>query len=624
MTTSSLGMLRRSLTGPYEGMIGEPLAIRSDEWLTAAPIELATLANGSSMTSPLSNGPDLIYQVSSGSPLESLLFLEGNLLRLGEWLPDAMLFAAFRGYHWLLLALFLPPLLRRLGANRPMSWLAVVLCFLAPSAVWWSFMPIRILGLAAAGCYVVVLASERLVRRQWVRGFLLAALAGILLARLVTYYVPWSLTIGVPLVLATGLFLVRERAGRRSALLAVGVGATVALTLLIGVFWENWDALHAELNTVYPGQRRSTGTALPPYWLFGAPGLFELERFAALPGPNQSEVSTAYLLCGLVALLLWPAVRRTLPRREKAAIFGLALVTGCFVAWTIFNWGAVGRSLPGLSAIMPGRAAQTVGFAAAIAMCLVLSAWAKQPATAPAGKEEGVGDRRSSRALTVAVVAAVVTGYAVADLTRVIPELPLWQVWLATAVTAVLVWTFVRFPASWVPVALAATVSLAAHVDANPIMFGLGEVRTSAAADRAREFRAQEVASGTRMVTDNMAANALLVANGVPLLSGYQVTGPVAEQWEFVDPDRRYERVWNRGASYLLFAFDKPPGAPPEIIEAHNDVVRVHTDACWLASSPFRISRIVAEVPVRSACTTRVGKFTWNGVTQYVYRLAEA
>lgn len=629
LTTSSLGLLRQTLDKPLEGLVGGALPIRSDEWLTAVPIELATLANGASMRPPLSNGPDLIYQVSSGTPVESLVFLEGNLLRLGEWLPDAMLFAAFRGYHWLLLALFLPPLLRRLGANRPMSWLAVVLCFLAPATIWWSFMPIRILGFAAAGCYALMAARDRLERRHRVRGLLLSAIAGLLLARLVTYYVPWSLTIGVPLVLATGLFLVRERAGRAISLIAIGSGAAVSLLLLFGLFWENWSALQAELNTVYPGQRRATGAAQAPFQLFGAPGLFELDDYPAPVGTNQSEGSSAYLVAGLVAALLWPAARSGLSRPQAAALLGLAVPTAVFTAWSMFSWGPVGEAIPLLSALLPTRTAQTIGFPATILMCLVLSAWARRPAEtaealdAPASRRGAVGRVLGSRATTVALVATVVTGYAVSDLVRPLPEIPAWHLWLATLVTGVLVWAFVRYPRHWTPVVAAALVGVVAHADANPLMFGLGDLRTSAAADRARAFRAQETEAGTRMVTDSMGANALLVANGVPLLSGYQVTGPVQEAWEAIDPTGQYEGVWNRGASYLLFAFDKKRGQEPEVVAEQLDVIRVHTDPCWLAESPFEVSRVVAEAPLDSPCARRTGTFMWNGVPQHVYELRE-
>jgi hypothetical protein len=622
-STSSMRLLFQDPAVGPEGQIGEALPIRSDEWLTAAPIELSTLANGSSMTSPLTNGPDLIYQVSSGTPIETVLFHEGNLLRLGPWLPDEMLFSAFRGYHWLLLALFLPPLLRRLGANRPVSWLAVGLTLLAPAAIWWSFMPIRILGLAAAGSYVLLLGRDRLVRRHWVRGLALSLLAGLLLARLVTYYVPWSLTVGVPLVIATGLHMLLTREQRRAAMIAIATGATFAVVMLVGVFWENWAALSAELNTVYPGQRRSTGAALPPFQLFGGPGLFELEDYAAPIGTNQSEASSAYLVTALAALALWPAVRHRVPRPEKAAIAVLAGATLLFSSWAMVAWGSFGSSIPGLSVLMPVRTAQTVGFTATLLFCLVLGAWARQRAE---DRESGLdartdADLRKSRALLAAALVGVVTAYGVSDLQRPIPELPAGQVWLATLVMTALVYVVVRWPSSWIPAVLAATVGVAAHVDANPIVFGLGDLRDSAAADRARAFRVQATTRDTLMVTDSMAANALLVANGVPLLSGYQVTGPNREEWEKLDPEVAYEGVWNRGASYLIFSFDKPKGAPPEIIAEAPDVIRVQVDPCWLTEGAWPVERIVSDQLLESKCVKEVNSFMWQGVTQRVYDL---
>lgn len=610
-STSSLGLLRQSLTGDIGGQLGDSLPIRSDEWLTAAPIELATLANGSSMRPPLSQGPDLIYQVSSGSFFETIFFAEGNFLRLGPLLPDTMLFAAFRGFPWLLLFLTLPPLLRRLGANRPMSWLGTSLVFLAPASIWWSFMPIRILGFAAAGSFLLVLARDRIARHDLVRGVLLALLAGGLCARLVTFYVPWSLTVGIPLVLATAAFLVWDRDQRRAASIAIGAGAAFGVFILVAVFWENAAALSAELNTVYPGQRRSTGTAMAPHFLLGAPGLSELEDDPVPNGTNQSEVSSAFLVCGLVAALLWGTVRRRFSTPQRAAYLVLAGFTALWVSWCAVSWGGLGKAIPGLNVMLPERAAQTVGFPATLLMVLALSALAR-------GREEPSDARR---ALVVSLVATAATAYAVSSLTVVLPNLSTLEVWAYTLLTGAAVYAVVRFPRHWVPVVAVSLAALLAAVDANPIVFGLGEVRTSDAAQKARAMRTQAEDGDFRWAADSMATDALMVANGVPLINGYQVTGPDRDGWDVVDPTGQYEGIWNRGASYLLMSFDGKRGADPVVIEENNDVIRVQTDPCWLVKSPFEVRRIVAQGAFNSRCADEVGSFEWNGQTQRVYEL---
>lgn len=616
-TTSSLGLLSRNGRATATQW-GESLPVRSDEWLTAAPLEMATLANGSTMHSPLSNGPDLIYQMSSGSPIESVLFLEGNLLRLGAWLPDSMLFAAFRGWSWLLLALALPPLLRRFGANRPMSWLAVALCMAAPAAVWWSFMPIRVLGIAAAGCHLLVLAAERAQRGHCWRGLGLAAAAGLFLPRLLTYYVPWSLTIGVPLVLATGIYLVSRREERRAAIVAIGAGAAVGLFLLVGTFWENWAALHAELNTVYPGLRRSSGAALEPFQLFGAPGLFDLESHVVGAGFNQSEISSAFLICGVVALLLWTRAWDHTASRARAAQVALGLFILVELSWITLAWGKLGEYVPGMSSLPPARVAQTIGFPAALLMCLVLSGWARSRSAR--GAERMSPELR--HAVVVGAVVAVVTGYGASHLLGVIENMPVWQSTLAALITGMLAGLLTWRPANSLPVAVTSLVVVLAGVNANPVTFGLGEVRNGPAADRARALRSHSLAEDARVVSDSMLTNALLVANGVPTLGGYQVTGPIERAWAEVDPADRYEKIWNRGASYVLFSFDGRPGADPTVIEVQNDLIQVRTDACWLANSSFGVDRLVSPVAIDSRCADRIGQpLFWGGLKEFVYDL---
>ncbi len=162
-STSSLGnrVLRQDPADPLGTMWGSSLDIRSDEWLTGTAVELNVLSLGHASSSPMSYSPDLVVQVASGQPFETLFFFEGNLLRLGPWLPDTMLFAASRAFPLLVLALTLPPLLQRLGSTRAMSWFGYALVVLAPATLWWSFTPARVLSFASLGCFLLVLATER-------------------------------------------------------------------------------------------------------------------------------------------------------------------------------------------------------------------------------------------------------------------------------------------------------------------------------------------------------------------------------------------------------------------------------------------------------------------------------
>ncbi|TGN66427.1 hypothetical protein EXE59_22565 [Nocardioides eburneiflavus] len=607
LSTSSLGLLSVEGTGEGADQWGTSLPIRSDEWLTQAPIDLSVLAHGTSTAPSLSQDPDLIYQISSGQVVESVLFHEGNLLRLGPWLPDEMLFSAFRAWPWLLLVLALPPLLRRMGASRPLSWLGVVLVFLAPASLWWSFMPVRIMAFAAAGSYVLWLARDRMVAGHRVVAVLQAAVAGVLLARLVTYYVPWSLTLGVPLVIATGVYLVADRVTRRQALLTVGAGALVSLAVLAGTLLENAASLSAELNTVYPGLRRVTGAAQMPSQLVGGPALFEMEDGAAPTLLNQSEISSGFLVCAFWALVVWRRAWAGATTAQRGAITTLAAATALWSAWAMFDWGLLGEHVPLLSAVLPVRAAQTVGFPATLLLVLLVSRL--------------TGD--SSRlAVAAAVTTGVVTAYGASDARRALPDLATWQVWAAVLAVSAVAYAVTRWPSRSWPVVGTLVVCLAAGIDANPVVRGVGDLRSSPAADAARALTRRAEADGTLIATNSMAANALLIANGAPTLTGNQVTGPIVSEWEKVDPDHEYENVWNRGASYLYVAFDGERDAP-WVEEAAPDVIVIHAHPCWLAESDLDVGYVVATLEIPGPCVRPLRTFTWNGGPQYVYALRE-
>ena len=427
MTTSALGLLRQTLAETSADQLGTPLPIREDEWLTETPIELARSPTARRCTH-LSQAPDLIYQVSSGGGSRRSCSRR-NLLRLGQWLPDAMLFAASRGFPWLLLISTLPPLLRRLGATRSdvlaggrrsASW--------HRPALWWSFMPIRILGFTAAGCYLLVLARDRLRRRRLPRSCsrprrrAVPGPAG-------EFYVPWSVTVGLPLVLATGWFIVCEGVERGASLTTIGIGAAVA----------SWCWRHASGRMGGPAGRAQHRLSRPAAGDRRAPAAVPAVRRPGTtrgsrraPAPllnNQSEISSAFLVCGVWAAALWSTVRRRRHRPSGRRSPRLAVL------------GASSRRLDG-----PVLGRRRRARAGASTPCS-RSGRRRPSATRPRScLPDRVGlsrtvvrevHRRRPSASTDAVrwssrVAAALTGYGVSSLST-LPTLGLLQVWATVA-----------------------------------------------------------------------------------------------------------------------------------------------------------------------------------------------
>lgn len=272
----------------------------------------------------------------------------------------------------------------------------------------------------------------------------------------------------------------------------------------------------------------------------------------------------------------------------------------------MFDWGSFGEHLPLISTVLPVRAAQTAGFSAAILMVLLVSRL--------------TGDQ-SRLALAAAATTGVVTAYGAGDARRALPDLTAWQVWLAVLAVSAVTYAVTRWPTRAWPVAGSLLVCLAAGFDSNPVVHGVGELRSSPAAGAARDLVERAERDGTVIATNSMATNALLIANGGPMLTGNQVTGPRVSEWEKIDPEHAFEGVWNRGASYLYLAFDGERDTPPWVEELAPDVIVVHAHPCWIAESDLDVGYLVSTLEIPGRCVAPLRTFKWNGGPQYVYEL---
>src|SRR6476661_1529559 len=111
VTQSSIGIqsLREDAAHPNGTMVGEARSIRSDEWLTSTPVAIGVTATGTTQyLNPLAAPQEFLSALPSG-PVSSVVLFDGTALRLGPWLPDAMLIAARWWLGLLLLVIAAPP-----------------------------------------------------------------------------------------------------------------------------------------------------------------------------------------------------------------------------------------------------------------------------------------------------------------------------------------------------------------------------------------------------------------------------------------------------------------------------------------------------------------------------------
>lgn len=610
-TLSSVGIssLRADPVHPTGTMFGTAKAIRSDEWLTSTPVISGYMASGSekATTSPLSEGSDLATQLPNQGVAELVVFFDATLLRFGAVIPQQMLFAGFYWFPSFLLILFLPPWLRRVGANAPLAWLGTVLVLLAPANAWWSLTPVRILGFAVAACYLSMVAADRYRVGRRLQAVSLAMVAGVFLARSPFIYQPWELTLAIPVVMATALWLLWPKETRLKNLQVLAVVTVTSLGLIALTLFENLAAFKAQAGTVYPGRRVSGAVAQSFGTLFGAPNLGYLQTSPSLTVSNFSELSTGFTVCGIWAVVVWAWHRRRYQWSRTTAV--QAILAAFLTFW--FAWSAF--TIPGsehlpLASLVPSRRSdQTLGFLAILLLVLVLSQ---------------VAERVSWRlAVASAIACAGVTAVAGLSLHRsAIPSMSHFEVLVGAVGVGAVVLMVTRYPGRGWPVGVATLCALALVVMVNPLIFGLGDLRDSATAKRMSVVGQQARHDGTYWATNSWMLDAVVIANGVPSLSGHQTSGPNVAEWHKLDPADKRKNVWNRGSSYLRFRFTQ--SKTPTISQGDSvDQILVSVDPCRLPAMGFPLAGVISTAPLPNTCLKAQGTVMWSGAVAHVYTL---
>jgi hypothetical protein len=122
---------------------------------------------------------------------------------------------------------------------------------------------------------------------------------------------------------------------------------------------------------------------------------------------------------------------------------------------------------------------------------------------------------------------------------------------------------------------------------------------------------------GSVWVSDNAAVDSLLMATGVPSLSGRQIAGPDKDAWQQLDPNPADEALWNRGGAYVWFEWTDSPTVTLDNPGA--DIIHVVASPCTVAERMPDVTRIVASHRLSDDCLTKVSTFVWGGAPHFVY-----
>lgn len=600
-----VGVLRENPGDPAGTTIGRPQDIRSDEYLTSSPINIGVTATGSSEDlNPLS-GPQQLLTGQPSGPLSSIVQLDGTALQLGPVLPDQMLFAARWWLPFLLIALAAPGYFRRLTGSPHIGYFAGTLMVLSPANAWWSFSPGQTLAWSMAGAVAMLRATEAAHGQSKVGATGWTVLAALLLARTIYTYQPWAIVIVPTVVLAAAGAAIFAPEQRRRSLTVVGAAGVLTLASVAILLWENRQELAVVTDTVYPGSRRASGGPNAVQELFAATNLEVLTDPIVIAGTNASEISSSFAVAFVwIALLLAHGVGFRHNGQRAAVIVAVAL-SGFWLAWSTVSFGSLGEHIPLVNIVTPGRATDVVGFLGVILLCLLLPRTARRNTFGFALLTAG------SVGATAAYAGSLLQEQNIIDLaTR--------DVWFSSALLSVVVLLITRRPRQRTGYVLGGILAFLLVWNVNPLQIGLGDLRNSDVAKTMLEEGARTVAEGTYWATDAYPVDSLLIATGVPALTGRQISGPDTSAWLMLDPGGDHEDVWNRGGAFIWLGWTED-----EELTWSNpspDVISITGSPCTVAERMPGLARVVSSRELELDCLTEAtDTFVWAGEPRWIY-----
>ncbi len=586
-------------------MIGGGVGIRSDEYLTSTPLLLGVEATGETDdANPLTAPSGFLTQLPSG-PVSSVVLFDGSLLRLGPLLPDQMLLAAHWWLPFLLLALGAPAFFGTLTGNRWFGAFAAAMIMLAPASAWWSFSPIEVLGFTLAGAAGMQRVVAQVAARRYSHAAAWCVGSAVLLARTPLHYQPWAIVLAITILVVAILPLVTVSVGRRAGLLGVGATGLLSVLLAGGVVLENLRSISATLGTVYPGARVASGGAGGVPELFAATDLAGLKHLEVV-GSNPSEISSAFAVAAIWAVLLLVAGVVVPEVRHRRATRTMLAMTGFWFAWSMVDFGPWAARVPVLNMVPPNRSGDVIGYLGILLLCLVLPAVVRVPVRV---------------AVMISSLLALVAAYAGSLLrASLVPGVAVVTIWLSSLLLGAVVLVISLRPRWWAGYAAAVALAGLLVWNVNPVLIGLADLRGTPFADRMLAQGAAARAAGELWASDDNDVNALLVATGVPSLSSRQLAGPDREAWAMLDPAGAAEQVWNRGGSFITFTW-----TGTDVLSFSNpspDVIAISGSPCTVAADVPALMTIVASARLDERCLTETGSFEWGGVTRWIYRVA--
>lgn len=573
---SSAGMWNTHIGGqdPQSLIIaGENRPIRSDEWCVFTPMALSQYHNDFRYESSILRGTDTDVYMVYGQPVRDWTIIF-RPFQLGY-----LFLSPGRGlsFYWCgkLIVLFLVSLefgfliTRKKGIQDsensrmllPFTYATMVT--FAPVVQWWfstnAFPDMLVYGQGLLLCLAAYMETDS-YRKRMLYALCMIWMAG---AYILVLYPAWQIPFFY-VFLFLGLWIISSHWKRfdfswKKDLPILIVSTVMLCFCMVYIINRSWDAIMAVMHSVYPGARMETGDG-------GFPSLFRYVGNLMMPFTDQGipgnvcENAAFYDLFPLGILLSFPVLYR---ERDRMT-FLLVLVTIFLGIYMIAGFPEGIARLTLMSNVPTNRCAVALSYANLLLMirgcCLIHR---KQD-----GENQGDNQEKYMIITALGLASAVVWGawYYEYRVYFTIPVLFLCGMLLIS----IYIFFIRNFKVFCIILCISALIM---GGTVNPVRAGLDDLMDHPLGNAIRELSTSDTGKWMA-VTDNWVVGNFLIMYGAPAVNSTN-TYVNRELWDKLDPERKYEEVYNR---YAHMDISLIPDSDTEVSLISPDHIHVNID----------------------------------------------
>ncbi|MCR5224017.1 MAG: hypothetical protein K6C11_02605, partial [Bacilli bacterium] len=535
-TMSSYGMWDVYIQPSYhstdlEPIIGQPLSIRSDEWLTTIPEILSQQYNNYGYYSDIIRGSKTDMFAASSIPIKNFLiisrpFMLGYVLFGIDYGSSIFWF----GRLILLFMITFEFLMLLTKGNKKISLLiSSMITFSAPVA-WWGFMDLIIAGEGAIWTFNKMLYSKK---------NLIALLWSLLLTFFILEYgfalypawmVPMAYIFG-GLALYYLIDYIKNK-GKILRLLYLIIPLIASILFVAYFYLNSKGAIETTMNTVYPGARFETGGA---YYGVNYNYIFNMfMKFTALPNP--SEASMFYSFFPFTYVLA--AVSLLLNKKKNPKLLLLLAISVFMFVFMFFG-------LPSWLAKI------TLIFVSPVQRMAVVYSYLLLLITALSINDIEYNDRKIKILVNIlAVICALFSVYMsyVNNMDYVVSKVLILSLFIGILMN-LLIANYNEKNRMFINL-IVIVFFFGTFIVVNPISIKLSAIYDKPLAKELSKYRQ----SNSRLLwasMDDIATGDYLLANGIRSVNSVNPY-PDLDRWYIIDPDHGYENVYNRYAHIMM------------------------------------------------------------------------